>query len=307
VLPSPGLIEPRVGCHPSRCVPTDAGADAHDRRNRQLAYHNTRTVRTVSSTVASFRVVVGNPNTSTNANGKAPHGTNFWHHVCPNSQHPTEKGKRRGNQVQFLSEKLRSAASMWYNLDMQLCFPTQATRDQHRRCYLTVQTSPSDALAFTFLNTGMARRMGDSSQPSWTLGHNHIVYIDRQLELHFQSAASDESRHELATAACANLLAWLAWLRGGELFGITVPDLTITHPWQGATLGLPVGVGAILIRLAAETKSNPTRTADIIAAYTCGSPLSSVPLLSSLQCLQCDSLFRIGLRLDDGLWQFFIL
>jgi hypothetical protein len=52
--------------------------------------------------------------------------------------------------------KLRSVASMWYNLDMQLCYPTQATRDQHRRCFLTVQTSPSNVLAFTFLNTGMA-------------------------------------------------------------------------------------------------------------------------------------------------------
>jgi hypothetical protein len=86
------------------------------------------------------------------------------------------------------SRKLRSAASMWYNLDMQLCYPEQATRDQHRRCYLTVRTSPSDALAYTFLNSGMARRMGDASQPSWTLAHCHIVYIDRRLEEFYATA-----------------------------------------------------------------------------------------------------------------------
>jgi hypothetical protein len=137
---------------------------------------------------------------------------------------------------------------MWYNLDMQLCFPTQATRDQHRRCYLTVQTSPSDALAFTFLNTGMACHMGDSSQPSWTLGHKHIAYIDGRLEIYFQSAVLDHACHELATAACANLLAWLGWLRGGELFGIGVSDVLITHPVQGPTLGLPAGMGAVQIR-----------------------------------------------------------
>jgi hypothetical protein len=192
-----------------------------------------------------------------------------------------KKGQTEG--IKFNScRKLRSAASMWYNLDMQLCFPTQATRDQHRRCYLTVQTSPSDALAFTFLNTGMARRMGDSSQPSWTLGHKHIAYIDGRLEIYFQSAVSDHARHEFATAACANLLAWLGWLRGGELFGIGVSDLLITHPVQGPTLGLPAGVGAVQIRLAAETKSNPTRTADVIAAFTCGSGLSLGKWLSRL-------------------------
>jgi hypothetical protein len=59
--------------------------------------------------------------------------------------------------------KLRSAASMWYNLDMQLCYPSQAVRDQQCQCCLTVHTTLSDALAFNFLNTGMAQRMGDAT------------------------------------------------------------------------------------------------------------------------------------------------
>jgi hypothetical protein len=172
------------------------------------------------------------------------------------------------------SRKLRSAASMWYNLDMQMCYPSQAVRDQQRRCYLTVQTTPSDALAFTFLNTGMARRMGDATQPSWTLNHAHIAFIDRRLEELWCGAVTAVGRHELATAACANLVAWFGWLRGGELFGISRVDVTVTEPAHGVVLGLPQGVGVIQVRLAPETKSNPTRTADVVIAYCSGSGLS---------------------------------
>jgi hypothetical protein len=105
------------------------------------------------------------------------------------------------------SRKLRSAASMWYNLDMQLCYPSQAVRDQQRRYYLTVQTTPLDALAFTFLNMGMARRMGDTTQPSWTLNHAHIAFLDHRFETLWSLAVNDYGRHELATVACANLVA----------------------------------------------------------------------------------------------------
>jgi hypothetical protein len=172
------------------------------------------------------------------------------------------------------SRKLRSAASMWYNLDLQLCYPSQAVRDQQRRCYLTVQTTPSDALAFTFLNTGMARRMGDATQPSWTLNHAHIAFLDHRFEELWARAVNDDGRHELATAACANLVAWFGWLRGGELFGIAVADISVTAPDDGPILGLPRGVGVVQVRLAPETKSNPTRTADVVVAYQSGSGIS---------------------------------
>jgi hypothetical protein len=139
------------------------------------------------------------------------------------------------------SRKLRSAASMWYNLDLQMCFPSQAMRDQQRQCYLTLQTTPSDALAFTFLNTGMSRRMGDATQPSWTLNHAHIAFLDRRFEELWSTAVNEYGRHELATAACANLVAWFGWLRGSELFGISVVDVSVTTPEQGLVLGLPNG------------------------------------------------------------------
>jgi hypothetical protein len=172
------------------------------------------------------------------------------------------------------SRKLRSAASMWYNLDMQMCYPAQAMRDQQRRCYLTVQTTPSDALALTFLNTGMSRRMGDATQPSWTLNHAHMMFLDRRFEELWNLAVNAQGRHELATAACANLVAWFGWLRGGELFGLSVSDVSVTTPDNGPVLGLPLGVGVVQARLAPETKSNPTRTADVVVAYQSGSGLS---------------------------------
>lgn len=170
--------------------------------------------------------------------------------------------------------RLRSAASMWYNLDMQLSYPDQAMRDQNRRCYLAVQACPTDTVGFTFLNSGMARRMGDTTNPSWALSHEHIVYIDRRLDQLYQVAPGDANRHELATAATANLMAWLGWLRGNELFGMGQTDVSVTRPELGPTVGLPPMCGVVQLRLAPETKSSPTRTADVVVAYTSGSGLS---------------------------------
>jgi hypothetical protein len=176
--------------------------------------------------------------------------------------------------IKFSScRRLRSAASMWYNLDYQLCFPDQAMRDQQRRCYLAVRACPTDTLAFSFLNAGMARRMGDTVKPSMALSHTHIAYIDQRLESLFHSAPNDAARHELAAAATANLLAWLGWLRGGELFGIESSDVQVTNPSNGPELGLPPGCGAVQAKLAPETKSCATRTADVIVAYRSGSGL----------------------------------
>lgn len=180
------------------------------------------------------------------------------------------------------SRMMRSAASMWYNLDFQQCFPEQAIRDQNQRCYLTTRSVPTDALALTFLNAGMARRMGDTSEPSNALVHEHIEYIDRRLEELYRAAPTLALQQELATAATANLLAWLAWLRGGELFGIGRDDVTVTPPALGPTIGLPANCGAIQARLAPETKSNPTRTADVVVAYRCGSGLSLGKWMSRL-------------------------
>jgi hypothetical protein len=58
-----------------------------------------------------------------------------------------------------------------------------------------------------------------------------------------------------------------------ELFSLSWGDVEVTEPADGPTLGLPVGMGVILLRLLAETKSNRTRVADIVLSYLCASGL----------------------------------
>jgi hypothetical protein len=172
------------------------------------------------------------------------------------------------------SRKLRSAASMWYNMDLQMCHPTQAVRDHQRRSFRTLGTVPTDSMTYTFLNGGMARRMGTATRPSWALSHVHIAYIDQRLEVLFRSATSQAAQHEIAVAASVNLTAWLGWLRGNEVFGLHHADIKITTPENGKYLGLAAGVGALELRLAPDTKSDPTRTADVVIAYTTATGLS---------------------------------
>ena len=56
-----------------------------------------------------------------------------------------------------------------------------------------------------------------------------------------------------------------------ELFSITWGDTTITRPADGPVIGLPAGVGAIELRLLAETKTNHTKVADVVISYACAS------------------------------------
>jgi hypothetical protein len=71
-----------------------------------------------------------------------------------------------------------------------------------------------------------------------------------------------------------NLLAYLAWLRGGEIFSAAPSDLGVINPVDGPTRGLPPDVGALEYTLLTATKSDPTKAADVILAYTTLSGLS---------------------------------
>ena len=185
------------------------------------------------------------------------------------------------------SRKLRSAASMWYNMDLQMCHPTQAVRDHKRRSVLTLGTVPTDSMAYTFLNGGMARRMGTATRPSWALSHVQIAYIDTRLEELYTSATSLAARHEIVVAASVNLTAWLGWLRGSEVFGLLQTDIKVTTPANGIYLGLATGVGVLELRLAPDTKSDPTRTADVVIAYTTATGLSLGKWITRLLQFPC--------------------
>jgi hypothetical protein len=128
--------------------------------------------------------------------------------------------------------------------------------------------SPTDESTMSFAHTGMARRMGTETQKSWALSHVHVAFIDSELQRMFDACTDPEVQHELACAGFANLLAYLGWLRGGEVFGADPDDVHVVEPEDGPTRGLPPGVGALEYSLLAATKSDPTLAADVILAYT---------------------------------------
>jgi hypothetical protein len=128
--------------------------------------------------------------------------------------------------------------------------------------------SPTDESIMSFAHTGMSRRMGTETQKSWALSHVHIAFLDSELDRMFCATQNPNVKHELACAGLTNLLAYLAWLRGGEIFSATSDDLQVIEPIDGPTRGLPPGVGALEYSLLAATKSDPTLAADVILAYT---------------------------------------
>jgi hypothetical protein len=172
------------------------------------------------------------------------------------------------------TRQIKSAASMYYVLDMQDTLPRQVLLDRSGRGLVHAYVSPCAEASMTFAAGGMYRRLGTASQKSWAISHVHVAYIDRALELAYQEAPTPELRHETAIAAFTNLIAYLGWLRGGEVFEAEEEDLVVTRPHDGPTKDLPPGVGAVEYSLLAETKSNPTLVADVVVAFTTMSGLS---------------------------------
>jgi hypothetical protein len=140
--------------------------------------------------------------------------------------------------------------------------------------FLVDHVLPTEELTYTCLTKGMTRRLGDHSRKSWALSHVHIAYIDSSLNTAFLSSVSAADRHDLAVAATVNLLGYLGWLRGGETFGLSPDDISVTAPANGPTLGLKPGIGVVELTLLPETKSNPAFAADVIIAFECLSGLS---------------------------------
>jgi hypothetical protein len=169
---------------------------------------------------------------------------------------------------------IKSAASLYYALDLQMAYPRQVMRDGQQRGMVLEWVSPTDEAGTTFGTKGMARRMGTETKPSWALSHIHVAYIDQRLEEAYHRAPTEGGRHELACAGASNLMAYFGWLRWGELFSGNKSDVTLTVPQDGPTRGLPNGVGAVEYDLGAETKSDPCVTANVVMAWESLSGLS---------------------------------
>jgi hypothetical protein len=77
---------------------------------------------------------------------------------------------------------LRSAASLFYNLDQQAAFAGRLRRT-NKRHEICENVAPNEDVLATFATKGMARRLGTAAKPSWALSHIHIAYIDRRLKI----------------------------------------------------------------------------------------------------------------------------
>jgi hypothetical protein len=174
---------------------------------------------------------------------------------------------RAGERVKFGTvRQLRSAANMYYMVDSQLAYPHHTMKNKSHLSFQP-RVAPPDSAMLTFASKGMERRLGSHSKPSWALSHIHIKWIDDCLNEAWQNAPMASDRHNLAIAGFANLMFYLGWLRGGELFDATLDDLVVTPPEEAATKGLPPGIGVIELSLLPETKSDPSKTADIVVAF----------------------------------------
>lgn len=180
---------------------------------------------------------------------------------------------------------LRSAASLFHKLDMLTAHPGKVYMDPNSRVMTTNDVSPTDELGYTMMNTGMKNRLGTEAKPSVALMDRHARHLDMSLRLRFKMAPTRLVKLELARAGFANIMAWLAWLRAQELFSARWCDISLTRPGDGAAHDLPPAIGVVGLRLLDQTKSDRSKTADVVVAHTTASGMSPGFWLEELMSL----------------------
>lgn len=176
-------------------------------------------------------------------------------------------GKHNDSNIAFATvRQLRSAASQFLGWEMLIRNPGSTFLDQQQRV-LELPCRATDCYSFNLFSKGMSGRLGNESSPASPLLFRHVQYMDRTFESNYQSASSWDSKRRWAMAGSANLVLWLGWLRSAETFGLSWNDLSLVLPPDGPTHDLPEGLGMVLLRLLAQTKTNRTATADVVIAY----------------------------------------
>jgi hypothetical protein len=138
----------------------------------------------------------------------------------------------------------------------------------------------------------MRRRIGDNRKPLAVLLLAHILWINRYYTRLYEAAPKDDIRIELCCAAITHATSYLGWLRACETFGLCRKDVTRIEPPNGASVGLPCGIGVILAKLLTQTKSNQVAAADVVMAYTSASGISLGQWLNRLGALLPDYEYR---------------
>jgi hypothetical protein len=184
---------------------------------------------------------------------------------------------------------IRSAASHFWTLDLLHNQAERFTLGFKDRPILVDECSPTDQAAYTFFTEGMRRRLGDHPQPSAVLTGAHMVrWLDNNYHQLFRTANTDAERKILSKAANVHLSSYLGWLRGVETFGLQWQDIGLIQPQAGPTVGLPPGMGLVLLELLQQTKSSQLAKVDVPIAFTTASELSFGTWLNHLRDLSTE-------------------
>jgi hypothetical protein len=172
---------------------------------------------------------------------------------------------------------LRSAASLHHGWLTMINHPGRVILDPSAKPIAVEACRVTDDLSYKLMNSGMSRRLGQKPRQASPLLDRHVRWMDRHYDRLYNKAlqrGDTEGTREAASAALCNLLAWLGWLRGGETFGLDWESIDMVLPSNGQSLDLPRGIGALLLRLLEQTKTNRVQAADIPVAFQTFSGLS---------------------------------
>jgi hypothetical protein len=180
------------------------------------------------------------------------------------------RGAVKGDHTQGIAfgtvRQLRSAAAHHWGLGWLITRAGEVALDPKTDQLRIDEVRESDEATMTYFSRGLSARIGTSSKPAVPLLERHVWALDGLLETQWATSPPNK-QHEVVRAALANTFLWLGWLRSSELLGLRLCDVTLVHPTEGGAFDLPPGVGALLLRLAPETKSQRGRAVDVPIAY----------------------------------------
>jgi hypothetical protein len=197
------------------------------------------------------------------------------HYALQDSRNKKDSDKK--SKVTYSTTRgLRSAASHYHTWLLHIEHPAHLINDQRQRPVVVERCRPTDELGYVMMAAGMSRRLGEDSTPAKALLDRHIRWINNHLEGCYRrlSVTTGPLARTICRAALCNLVAWLAWLRSMETFSLRWSDIGVILPADGRAHDLPTNVGALLLKLLPQTKSSPTRTADVPIAFATGSGLN---------------------------------
>ena len=160
----------------------------------------------------------------------------------------------------------RSAVSQFYGICSLATHPDQGLLDSQKRLLLT-PCRGTDSLTSHLHATGMGARLGTQTVPSVALLQRHVRTMVQQWSQEYSVTKDPPRRRALVLAILAAHFLWLGWLRAGEVFSLEWADVQYIRPHEGGIYDLPPGMGALVLSLSPETKSNRSQRVDVAISH----------------------------------------